>query len=171
MWREEEVFVLYSKEFRGEQSRTAVKTLLGRPGPRLLPSFPPPAFVRKPLSSCLLPHNSKMAATPDLCLCSRQKEYGKAKGKSSSAAFKKSTLKLFPVLHLHLIGQKGVTWPSLDQSLEGDWRERGMEGLGSACQCVCYRWVFVPEHTALRPQTQEPANPEMASFQQSFNQC
>lgn len=137
VWRGE-VFVLYGKEFRGEQSRTAVKTPLFCPALRLLPSFPPPSFVRKPLSSCLLPHNNKMAASPDLCLCSRQKEYRKAKGKSSSAAFKKSTLKLFPVFNLHLTSQKWVT--SLDQSLESDWRERGMEGLGSACQCVSYRW-------------------------------
>lgn len=151
---------------------TAVDSGVGSPSPSFLPSSPPPLVVRKPLSSCLLPHNSKMAAaTPDLRPRSKQKECGNAKGNASSTTFKKSTPKLYPVLHLHLIGQKWVTCPSLDQSLEGSWGERSVRGLGQPASSVCYRRVFTPEHRALRTRAWEPANPEMASFEQSFNQC
>lgn len=67
-------------------------------------------------------------ATPDLCPRSRQKEDGKAKGHASSVPFKKSTREPHPVLPLHLIGHNWVTRPSLDQSLEGVWGERGRGG-------------------------------------------
>lgn len=93
--------------------------------------------------------------TSDFCLCYRQKEYGKAKGNVSSAAFKEC---LHPVLHLHLIGQKWVTWLSLAQSLEGGWEKEVRRGLDQPASSVCSRWVFVSEHIALRPWTQEPAN-------------
>lgn len=81
-----------------------VKIPLGCPGPRFLPSPAPPFFV-KDFIFMLLP-GKMAAATPDLCLHFKQKEYGQAKGNASSAAFKKSTLKLYPALHLHLIGHK-----------------------------------------------------------------
>lgn len=70
----------------------------------------------------------------------------------------KSALNLHPVLYLHLIGQKWVTWLSLAQSLEGGWEKEVCRGLGQPARSVCSRWVFVSEHTALRPWTQELAN-------------
>lgn len=70
----------------------------------------------------------------------------------------KSALNLHPVLHLHLIGQKWIIWLSVAQSLEGGWEKEVCRGLSQPASSVCYRWVFVPEHIALRPWTQEPGN-------------
>lgn len=105
------------------------------------------------MSSCSLPHKSKMAAaTPDLCPHSRQKEDGKAKRNASSALFKKSTLKSHPVLHLCLLDQKWVAWPSLLQSRKVSGEKVEINGVGpTSQQCLLQVGIHARTHSPQPP--------------------